>query len=70
MADFCRPGHLNSYISLMCFVATALIVSFDNETYIAYENVGMIRLLLFLSDPSPFVETVQVMNTDITANGT
>ena len=69
MTDFCRPRHLNSYISLMCFVTTALTVSFDNETYTVYENVRIIRLPLVLSDPSPFVETVQVMDTDITANG-
>ena len=55
--------------NLTNFIATALTVRFDNETYTAYENDGMVQLVLVLSDPSPFAETVQVMNTDITADG-
>jgi len=44
-------------------------VRLDRESYNIDENVGIIQALLVLSNPSSFVETVKVINTDITANG-
>ena len=44
-------------------------MTFDNETYIVDEDAGKVQLLLFLSNPSSFTETVQVFIEDITAIG-
>ena len=46
-----------------------ITVRFDNASYSIDENVGIVQPLLVLSNPSSFVETVQVINTDITAIG-
>ena len=42
---------------------------FDNTTYTVDEDVGTIQPLLVLSNPSSFNETIQVINTDIEADG-
>ena len=42
---------------------------FDTATYTVNEDVGILRPLLVLSNPSSFIETVQVINTDVTAKG-
>ena len=44
-------------------------MKFHNATYAVNEDDGIIQPLLVLSNPSSFVETIQVINTDITANG-
>ena len=44
-------------------------VRFDNAAYSDDEDVGIIQPLLLLSNPSSFVETVQVISTEVTANG-
>ena len=44
-------------------------VRFDNAAYSDDEDAGIIQPLLLLSNPSSFVETVQVISTDVTANG-
>ena len=46
-----------------------ITVTFENATYTVNEDVGILRPLLVLSNPSSFNETVQVINTDITTNG-
>ena len=42
---------------------------FDNTIYTVDEDVGIIQPLLVLSNPSSFVETVEVISTDIEADG-
>ena len=44
-------------------------MKFHNETYTVNEDDGIVQPQLVLSNPSSFVETVQVINTDVTANG-
>ena len=51
------------------FVPAAITVRFQNTTYIVNEDDGIVQPLLVLSNPSSFVETVQVTNTDVTING-
>ena len=46
-----------------------MTVRFDDTTYTVEEYVEILQPLLVLSNPSSFVETVQVTNTDVTANG-
>ena len=53
----------------MYVVLIVITVKFHNATYTVDEDNGIIRPLLVLSNPSSFVETVQVINTDITTNG-
>ena len=48
---------------------TAITVGFDNATYTVVEDTGIVQPALILSNPSSFVETVQVISTDITADG-
>ena len=40
-----------------------------NETYTVDEDVGIVQTLLVLSNPSSFNETVQVISTNIEADG-
>ena len=42
---------------------------FDNAAYTVNEDTGIVQPLLVLNQSSPFVETVQVTNNDITSNG-
>jgi len=56
--------------SKFCLFLLEITVAFDNISFTAYENNGIVQVLVTLSNPSSFNETVQVINTDITANGT
>ena len=42
---------------------------FDNSVYNIDEDNGLVRPFLIFSNPSSFVEIVQVNNIDITATG-
>ena len=42
---------------------------FDKAMYSVDEDNGLIQLILIFSNPSSFVEIVQVNNIDITATG-
>ena len=44
-------------------------MKFQNATYAVNEDDGIVQPLLVLSNPSSFVETVQVITTDVTTNG-
>ena len=44
-------------------------MTFDKATYTVNEDTGTVKPLLILSNPSSFIETVQVITTDITTNG-
>ena len=60
---------LEHIILIHCLIFLVINVTFHNATYTVNEDVGIIRPLLVLSNPSSFDETVQVNNTDITTNG-
>ena len=47
-----------------------ITVRFDNTIYIVDEDVAVVHPVLILSNPSSLLETVQLISTDITANGT
>lgn len=51
-------------------VLVAITVRFDSTSYIVDEDTGTVQPLLVLSNPSSRTETVQLINIDITANGT
>ena len=52
------------------FFYTEITVMLNDTFYTVDEDAGILQLPLLLSNPSSFVETVQVINTDITADGT
>ena len=47
-----------------------IFVRFSRAGYSTNEDAGVIQLTLILHIPSSFVETVQIINTNITAKGT
>ena len=51
------------------FTFIAITVEFNSATYIIEEDVGRVQLVLVLSNPSSFIETVQVIATEINATG-
>ena len=57
------------YIALNIFMPVAISVRFDNAVYVVDEDSGMVQPLLYLSNPSSFVETIQLINADVTSNG-
>ena len=60
------------YIFMLVYIILNLIVitvRFDNAAYTITENDGIVQPLLVLSNPSSFVETVEVIDTHITADG-
>ena len=54
---------------LVYYIILEIAVRFDNAAYHVNEDVGIVQLLLVLSNPSSFNETVQVISTDIEADG-
>ena len=64
----CDAGmYICAYVyAIFCVVIS---VRFSSATYTIDENNGILRPLLFLNHSSPFVETVYVMTTDISAEG-
>ena len=42
---------------------------FDNARYTVNEDDGLVQPVLVLSNPSSFVVSLQVITTDVTANG-
>ena len=58
----------NIYVHVL-FLLTVITVTFDQSAYSVAEDVGSVQLVMILSNPSSFVETVQVISTDITALG-
>ena len=46
------------------YVCAAITVRFNQSTYNVTENSGIIQLVLVLSIPSIFNETVQLINTN------
>ena len=46
-----------------------VVVRFNQSSYNINESSGIIQLLLILSNPSSFNETVSLINTDHTAEG-
>ena len=46
-----------------------VVVRFNQSSYNINESSGIIQLLLILSNPSSFNETVSLINTDHTAKG-
>ena len=77
LASLCRVlanpcSHIYSYAVIAiihCFTLVVVTVKFRNERYTVNEDDGIVQPLLVLSSPSSFVETVQMINTDVTANG-
>ena len=57
------------YVCLLILGLVGISVRFHNTIIVLNEDVGIVQPLLVLSNPSSFNETVQVINTDITANG-
>ena len=53
----------------MSFFNTVVTVRFDQSSYTIEEDRGTIQPLLTLSNPSSFVETIQVISTDVSATG-
>ena len=51
------------------FICIVITVRFSSATYNVDENDGILRPVLLLNHSSPFVETVYVMTTDISAEG-
>ena len=49
---------------------TAITVGLHNVKYTVNEDDSIVQPLLFFSNPSSFIEVVQVLKTDITADGT
>ena len=43
-------------------LSVEITVRFDNAMYISDENIGVVKPLLVLSNPSSLVETAQVIN--------
>ena len=61
--------YVATYAVLKLFVLVAFSVRFDKTVYAVGEDTGIVQPLLFLSNPSSFVETIQLTNADITSNG-
>ena len=70
--------HIHTYVYIctclkplnsLFYSVVVITVKFHNERYSVNEDDGIVQPLLVLSNPSSFVETVQVINTDVTANG-
>ena len=59
------------YIMLVYIILNLIVITvrFDNAAYTVNEDDGIVQTLLVLSNPSSFVETVQVVDTHITADG-
>ena len=57
------------YVYLFLVWYVGISVRFHNTIIVIDEDVRIVQPLLILSNPSSFNETVQVINTDITANG-
>ena len=55
--------YLHSVVHYPMYVYVAITVRFNQSTYSVTENSGLIQLLLVLSIPSIFNETVQLTNT-------
>ena len=51
------------------FYSVVVITVKFHERYSVNEDDGIVQPLLVLSNPSSFVETVQVISSDVTANG-
>ena len=51
------------------FVLIGIIVRFTKAAYSVNEDIGAIQLALILNSPSSFVETVQIISSNITAKG-
>ena len=64
---------INEYCKLIkhfiIFLHIAITTKFNNATYTVNEDAGIIQPQLILSNPSSFVETVQMITTDVTAYG-
>lgn len=58
------------YHHFYLYIFIAVFVRFVNTAYNVYEDVGIVELQLALSNPSSFVETVQVINNDVSTKGT
>ena len=50
-------------------IPVAITVTFDKAMYTVNEDAGTVKPLLILSNPSSFIETVQIITTDITTDG-
>ena len=46
-----------------------ITVKFHDLAYSVNEGTGVVQPVLVLSNPSSFIETVQVITTDVSANG-
>ena len=57
------------WTTIVYYILLVITVRFDNAVYNIDEDVGIVRPLLILSNPSSHTETVQVISTDITAKG-
>ena len=55
---------------IACFVLIEITVRFDNSTYTVNKDGRILRPLLILSNPSSFVETIQVIVTIIGTTNT
>ena len=51
------------------YMYTAITVGFDSAKYTVNEDDRIVQPLLYFSNPSSFIEVIQVFKTDITANG-
>ena len=51
------------------FVHVVITVRFSQSSYSVDEDVGIVQPVLVLSNPSSFIETVQVIVTNVSANG-
>ena len=54
---------------LLAITVNFIPANFVSVSFYVYEDEGVLRLQLMLSNPSSFNETVQVINTDVTAIG-
>ena len=54
---------------LLAITVNFIPANFVSVSFYVYEDEGVLRLQLMLSNPSSFNETVQVISTDVTAIG-
>ena len=58
------------HVFISFFFLIVITITFNQSEYSVNEDIGSVQLVLVLSNPSSFVETVQVFSTDISATGT
>lgn len=73
--NVCTYAYTYLYVRIhMCianslFVHVVITVRFSQSSYSVDEDVGIVQPVLVLSNPSSFIETVQVIVTNVSANG-